>query len=75
MDPKCCKTLLSQAASQNNRFSRGLVCGCTTSLTCPLPDCHHMDSALHILSDCQCPVMRNTRTECHNIACRMIFKL
>eukprot|EP00983_Pelagomonas_calceolata_P012474 400117-Pelagomonas_calceolata.AAC.1 len=25
----------------------------STSLTCPLPDCHHMDSALHILSGCQ----------------------
>eukprot|EP00983_Pelagomonas_calceolata_P000357 11355-Pelagomonas_calceolata.AAC.1 len=31
----------------------------STSLTCPLPVCHHMDSALHILSGCQCPVMRN----------------
>eukprot|EP00983_Pelagomonas_calceolata_P055600 1144224-Pelagomonas_calceolata.AAC.1 len=31
----------------------------STSLTCPLPDCHHMDIALHILSGCQCPVMRN----------------
>eukprot|EP00983_Pelagomonas_calceolata_P002215 75009-Pelagomonas_calceolata.AAC.1 len=31
----------------------------STSLTCFLPDCHHMDSAPHILSGCQCPVMRN----------------
>eukprot|EP00983_Pelagomonas_calceolata_P027084 851642-Pelagomonas_calceolata.AAC.1 len=31
----------------------------STSLTCPLPNGHHMDSALHILSGCQCPVMRN----------------
>eukprot|EP00983_Pelagomonas_calceolata_P075086 1152837-Pelagomonas_calceolata.AAC.2 len=31
----------------------------STSLTCPLPDCHHMDSALHILSGCQCPVMHD----------------
>eukprot|EP00983_Pelagomonas_calceolata_P005703 187672-Pelagomonas_calceolata.AAC.1 len=34
-----------------------------------------MDSALHILSGCQCPVMRNMATERHNIACRMILKL
>eukprot|EP00983_Pelagomonas_calceolata_P044386 1139274-Pelagomonas_calceolata.AAC.1 len=47
----------------------------SNSLTCPLPDCHHMDSALHILSCCQCPVVRNMLTECHNIACRMILKL
>eukprot|EP00983_Pelagomonas_calceolata_P030164 945447-Pelagomonas_calceolata.AAC.1 len=31
----------------------------STSLACPLPDCHYMDSALHILSGCQCPVIRN----------------
>eukprot|EP00983_Pelagomonas_calceolata_P011147 358911-Pelagomonas_calceolata.AAC.1 len=34
-----------------------------------------MDSALHNLSGCQCPVMRNMVTERHNIACRMILKL
>eukprot|EP00983_Pelagomonas_calceolata_P019455 611739-Pelagomonas_calceolata.AAC.1 len=34
-----------------------------------------MDSALHILSGCQCPIMRNAVTERHNIACRMISKL
>eukprot|EP00983_Pelagomonas_calceolata_P020271 639912-Pelagomonas_calceolata.AAC.1 len=34
-----------------------------------------MDSALHILSGCQCPVMCNMATERHNIACRMILKL
>eukprot|EP00983_Pelagomonas_calceolata_P127525 1161413-Pelagomonas_calceolata.AAC.1 len=36
-----------------------------------------MDSALHILSGCQCPGMRNIMmvTERHNIACRMILKL
>eukprot|EP00983_Pelagomonas_calceolata_P075433 1153012-Pelagomonas_calceolata.AAC.4 len=47
----------------------------STNLTCPLPDCHKMDSALHILSGCQCPVMRNMVTERHNIARRMILKL
>ena len=46
----------------------------STSLTCPFLDCHHMDSGLHILSGCQCPVMRNMVTERHNIACRMILK-
>eukprot|EP00983_Pelagomonas_calceolata_P020662 649739-Pelagomonas_calceolata.AAC.1 len=34
-----------------------------------------MDSALHILSGCLCPVMRNMVTERHNIACIMILKL
>eukprot|EP00983_Pelagomonas_calceolata_P026821 842751-Pelagomonas_calceolata.AAC.1 len=34
-----------------------------------------MDSALHILSGCQCPVMRNMETERHNIACRMILNV
>eukprot|EP00983_Pelagomonas_calceolata_P006949 226085-Pelagomonas_calceolata.AAC.1 len=34
-----------------------------------------MDSALHILSGCQCPVIRNIVTERHSIACRMILKL
>eukprot|EP00983_Pelagomonas_calceolata_P075218 1152901-Pelagomonas_calceolata.AAC.6 len=39
-----------------------------------------MDSALHILSGCQCPVMRNMVTERHNhsqydIACRMVLRL
>eukprot|EP00983_Pelagomonas_calceolata_P033894 1061917-Pelagomonas_calceolata.AAC.1 len=34
-----------------------------------------MDSALHILSGCQCSVMRNMVTERHNVACRMILKL
>eukprot|EP00983_Pelagomonas_calceolata_P004877 159874-Pelagomonas_calceolata.AAC.1 len=34
-----------------------------------------MDSALHILSGCPCPVMRNMVTERHNIACGMILKL
>eukprot|EP00983_Pelagomonas_calceolata_P120565 1160720-Pelagomonas_calceolata.AAC.1 len=31
----------------------------SNSLTCPLSECRHMDSALHILSGCQCPVIRN----------------
>eukprot|EP00983_Pelagomonas_calceolata_P019537 614882-Pelagomonas_calceolata.AAC.1 len=31
----------------------------STSLVCPLPKCDHMDGALHILSSCQCPAIRN----------------
>eukprot|EP00983_Pelagomonas_calceolata_P052959 1143082-Pelagomonas_calceolata.AAC.3 len=34
-----------------------------------------MDSALHILSGCQCPAIRNMVTERHNIANRMILKV
>eukprot|EP00983_Pelagomonas_calceolata_P045791 1139874-Pelagomonas_calceolata.AAC.2 len=33
-----------------------------------------MDSALHILLGCQCPVIRNVVTERHNIANIMILK-
>eukprot|EP00983_Pelagomonas_calceolata_P067123 1149361-Pelagomonas_calceolata.AAC.1 len=33
--------------------------------------CHHTDSAVHILSSCQCPVICNMVTERHNIASRM----
>eukprot|EP00983_Pelagomonas_calceolata_P051400 1142385-Pelagomonas_calceolata.AAC.4 len=34
-----------------------------------------MDSALHILSGCQCPTICNMVTERHNIASRMILKV
>eukprot|EP00983_Pelagomonas_calceolata_P060685 1146484-Pelagomonas_calceolata.AAC.6 len=34
-----------------------------------------MDSALHILSDCQYPAIRNMVTERHNIASKMILKV
>eukprot|EP00983_Pelagomonas_calceolata_P129979 1161651-Pelagomonas_calceolata.AAC.1 len=34
-----------------------------------------MDSALYILSGCQCPAIRNMVTERHNIASRMILKM
>eukprot|EP00983_Pelagomonas_calceolata_P029321 918445-Pelagomonas_calceolata.AAC.1 len=34
-----------------------------------------MDSALHILSGCQCPVICNMVPERHNIASRMILKV
>eukprot|EP00983_Pelagomonas_calceolata_P008698 283885-Pelagomonas_calceolata.AAC.1 len=34
-----------------------------------------MDSALHILSGCQCPAIRNMVTERHNNASRMILKV
>eukprot|EP00983_Pelagomonas_calceolata_P108021 1159409-Pelagomonas_calceolata.AAC.5 len=34
-----------------------------------------MDSALHILSVCQCPAIRNMVTERHNIVSRMVLKV
>eukprot|EP00983_Pelagomonas_calceolata_P040251 1137523-Pelagomonas_calceolata.AAC.2 len=34
-----------------------------------------MDSALHVLSGCQCPAPSNMATECHNITIRMILKV
>eukprot|EP00983_Pelagomonas_calceolata_P026150 821885-Pelagomonas_calceolata.AAC.1 len=34
-----------------------------------------MDSALHILSDCQCPTIRNMVTGHQNIASRMTLKV
>ncbi len=40
----------------------------STSLQCPL--CHHSDSALHILSDCQHQTFSGMIFEHHNIACR-----
>eukprot|EP00983_Pelagomonas_calceolata_P049608 1141594-Pelagomonas_calceolata.AAC.1 len=47
----------------------------STSVVCPLPECHHMDSALQILSGCQYPAIRYMVTERHNIASRMILKV
>eukprot|EP00983_Pelagomonas_calceolata_P076797 1153576-Pelagomonas_calceolata.AAC.1 len=47
----------------------------STSLVCPLQERHHMDSALHSLSGCQCPIVRNMVTERHNIASRLILKV
>eukprot|EP00983_Pelagomonas_calceolata_P023047 725944-Pelagomonas_calceolata.AAC.1 len=34
-----------------------------------------MDSALHILSGCQCPAIRNMVNERHNIASRIMLKV
>jgi hypothetical protein len=50
------------------RFNR------STDPMCPLPGCHHLDSALHILSGCQNQIISNMKTERHNIAGRMITK-
>eukprot|EP00983_Pelagomonas_calceolata_P074739 1152675-Pelagomonas_calceolata.AAC.3 len=47
----------------------------STSLVCPLPECHNLDSALHILSGYQCPVIRNIVIERHIIASIMILKV
>ena len=44
----------------------------STSQTCPL--CPQLDSALHILSECQHTQIRNMITKRHNLACCMIFK-
>ena len=43
----------------------------STNLSCPL--CHQNDSALHILSGCQHPVISKIITERHNIAGRLIM--
>jgi len=42
----------------------------SNSLSCPICSCQ--DSALHILSGCQHPIIRCTVTEHHNIAGRLI---
>jgi len=44
----------------------------SNSLSCPI--CSSQDSALHILSGCQHPIIRNMVTERHNIAGRLITK-
>jgi len=44
----------------------------SNSLSCPIYSCQ--DSALHILSGCQHPIIRNMVTERHNIASRLITK-
>eukprot|EP00983_Pelagomonas_calceolata_P127048 1161362-Pelagomonas_calceolata.AAC.5 len=46
-----------------------------TSLTCSLPECHHKDSALHMLSGCECPFVCDVAIERHNIASRMVLKM
>ncbi len=44
----------------------------SNSLSSPICSCQ--DSALHILSGCWHPIIRNMVTECHNIAGRLITK-
>jgi len=46
----------------------------STDPLCPLPGCHQLDSALHMLSGCQNHIISNMKTERHNIAGRMIAK-
>jgi len=46
----------------------------STDPICPLPGCHQLDSALHMLSGCQNNIISNMKTERHNIAGRMITK-
>eukprot|EP00983_Pelagomonas_calceolata_P007012 228161-Pelagomonas_calceolata.AAC.1 len=67
---QCCTgTLYNTTIKHAVRFQR------STSLLCPLSEYHHMDTALHVLSGCQCPAIRNMVTECHNNASRMILKV
>eukprot|EP00967_Tisochrysis_lutea_P050527 scaffold62177_cov19-Tisochrysis_lutea.AAC.1 len=40
-----------------------------------VPECQHMDNALHILSGCKCPFIRNTVGEHHSIANKMILNV
>eukprot|EP00983_Pelagomonas_calceolata_P009947 322282-Pelagomonas_calceolata.AAC.1 len=43
-----------------------------TDPSCPLPGCHHLDSALHMLSGCEHPIISNMKSGRHNVAGRMI---
>eukprot|EP00983_Pelagomonas_calceolata_P006776 221547-Pelagomonas_calceolata.AAC.2 len=45
----------------------------STNPVCPLPGCHPLDSALHMLSDCQGHILFSMKTELHNVARRMII--
>eukprot|EP00983_Pelagomonas_calceolata_P018662 585621-Pelagomonas_calceolata.AAC.1 len=45
-----------------------------TSPLCPLPGCHQLDNALHMLSGCQNLIISSMKTECHNVAGRMNIK-
>eukprot|EP00983_Pelagomonas_calceolata_P014042 449813-Pelagomonas_calceolata.AAC.1 len=40
----------------------------------PLPGCHQLGSALHVLSGCPNHIISSMKTECHNVAGRMIIK-
>eukprot|EP00983_Pelagomonas_calceolata_P039671 1137280-Pelagomonas_calceolata.AAC.4 len=46
----------------------------STKPLCPLPGCHQLDSALHMLSGCQNHIICSMKTEQHNVAGRMIIK-
>eukprot|EP00983_Pelagomonas_calceolata_P120219 1160683-Pelagomonas_calceolata.AAC.7 len=46
----------------------------STDPMCPLPGCHHSDSALHMLSGCQNHIISKLNTERHNIAGIMVIK-
>ena len=55
-----------------NNQKHAVLFNLSTSQTCPL--CPQVDNALHILSGCQHTQIRNTITERHFQACRMILK-
>eukprot|EP00983_Pelagomonas_calceolata_P063565 1147787-Pelagomonas_calceolata.AAC.1 len=46
----------------------------STNPLCPLPGCHQLDSALHMLSGCQNHIISSMKTERNNVAGRMITK-
>eukprot|EP00983_Pelagomonas_calceolata_P083488 1156173-Pelagomonas_calceolata.AAC.2 len=61
-------TLYNQKHALAVRFKR------STGPLCPLPGCHQLDSALHMLSGSQNHIISNMKTERHNVAGRMIIK-
>eukprot|EP00983_Pelagomonas_calceolata_P057655 1145164-Pelagomonas_calceolata.AAC.1 len=46
----------------------------STNPLCPLPGCHQLDSALHMLSGRQNHIISSMKTERHDVAGRMIIK-
>ncbi|KAF5840889.1 P-loop containing nucleoside triphosphate hydrolase protein [Dunaliella salina] len=64
----CSSAAVAAATAAAQKGSKGL------HQTCPLPGCHQLDSAPHMLSGCQNHIISNMKTERHNMAGRMITK-
>eukprot|EP00983_Pelagomonas_calceolata_P019651 618399-Pelagomonas_calceolata.AAC.1 len=62
----CTGTLYNQEHAA--RFQR------STNPLCPLPGCHQLDTALHMLSGCQTHITSGMKTKSHNVSGRMIIK-
>eukprot|EP00983_Pelagomonas_calceolata_P027100 852162-Pelagomonas_calceolata.AAC.1 len=62
----CTGTLCNQRHAV--RFKR------STNPLCPLPGCHQLDNALHMLSGCQNHNISSMKTERHSVAGRMIIR-